>query len=334
MSFNEKSSSDTKMMEFHLNDLVLPVSVEPFPDESGMSFCLRSISSNDANFHQLRKLVGVDPVGRFTSSKAFEIGHLLQCDSNWLRKTLPSPEHMKPYRRDFFGHRWYSRNHLRTQNPQVCVRCIHSKGYCRAIWDVSMSLVCIEHECFLIDACPKCRKPLRWDRPRVDVGHCGHLLITPTTVPVSEILFNLQVLLEEKFHQNLSNAVLSNQNHLLFFNQLSLSGVHAFITGFGAMSRPHEPISGKFRSKTYRSEEWLEIVCRGLERITNSENGVLNEDDLSNLLLESSFVKLIQNHDCLADQKLSLDLLKRVFKKKLIPQFDGNLQHLSQLELF
>lgn len=160
----------------HLSEAVMPISVEPYSDESGIGYCLRAISANGATLHGLRRLVEIDNIGRFTARHAPALARLFQTSSQWLEKSLPTAERPSSPQRDWYGHRWFYRNHLRPLNPQVCIECLHMKGYCRAIWDVTLATVCTEHKCFLVDACAQCAKPLRWDRLRLDVGHCKHVL--------------------------------------------------------------------------------------------------------------------------------------------------------------
>jgi hypothetical protein len=323
-----------KETKFSKSDVVLPISLLPFEDESGLGYCLRAIAQNGANLHSLRKLLDIQPLKQITSTNAPVLSRLFGCDKDWLEKLLPSAERTKPYRRDFNGHRWYSRNHLRMQRPQICSRCIHTNGYCKAIWEVSMGLVCIEHSCLLIDSCTKCKQPLRWDRPRIDVGHCGHILTTPADFEIPTTLINLQLHIEKKFNAAHDSEIKTDNKSSSFLDRLSLSGLHAFITAFGAKSRPYETTPTSIRSQVFRCEQWFEIICRGLDRIEKSELGLISNDELSHLIVESMLIKLVHNHEPTTDQRLAIELLSKFFDRKVTSNFYGKLRHLSQLELF
>ncbi len=317
-----------------LSEAVLPVSIEPHDDESGLGYCLRVISGNGASLHALRRLVEIDNIGRFTTKHAQSLGRVFQRSSEWLEMALPTAEKTKPYQRDYFGHRWFSRNHLRTQNPQVCIRCIHAKGYCRAIWDVSIGTVCLEHRCQLVDFCAQCRKPLRWDRPRIDVGHCGHLLKTMPETRVTLRLFNLQSFLEQKFHACFAAEASPDTCHLTLLNRLSLSGIHSVIVGFGLRRRPLEVLHATARTKTYQCKEWAEIVERGLDRLNQFETSTSMHDGLSEVIVESLLEQMVLNHESVHDQKAALTLIEQIFKRKISAEFGSQFAHLSQLELF
>jgi len=316
------------------SDAVLPVSIEPYDDESGMGYCLRVISCNGASLHALRRLVEVEEIRRFTTKNAKSLSRVFQRSPEWLETALPSAEKTKPYRRDYFGQRWFSRNHLRTQNPQVCIRCIHAKGYCRAIWDVSIGTVCLEHRCRLLDFCTQCRKPLRWDRPRIDVGHCGHLLTTPPETQASSNLFELQSFLEQKFYTSVGVGDVPNCNYSSLLNRLSLSGIHSVIVGFGLRQRPLEVMHSTVRIKTYQCDEWAAIVERGLVRLTHFKADPSTQSQLSELVVENLLEQMVLNHESVHDQKAALALIEQIFKKKIRAEFGSPLAHLSQLELF
>lgn len=316
------------------NEAMMPISVDPYVDESGVGYCLRAICANGATLHGLRRLVEIDNIGRFTTKNAKTLCRVLNQSVEWFEISLPTPERTKPSRRDYFGHRWFTRNHLRTQNPQVCTQCIHAKGYCRAIWDVSIATVCVEHQCRLVDSCFQCRKPLRWDRPRIDVGHCGHLMKSEPAELVASELIEFQTFLEDKFHSG--NGIRRDHQSYAFssLKTLSLSGVHSVIASFGFMKKPFEVIHSTIRTKTYGRDEWAEIILRGLIRLDQFEKFMQMNECHSEVIVESLIEHMALNHESVHDQKFALLLLDKIFKRKLNVEFSGPLQRLSQLELF
>lgn len=57
---------------------------------------------------------------------------------------------------------------------QVCPDCLATKGYLPETLDFWHLPVCSEHECLLVDTCPKCRTPISSDRPVLCFcGNCG-----------------------------------------------------------------------------------------------------------------------------------------------------------------
>ena len=314
------------------NELKLPLQIERYGDESGVGYCLRAIVGNGANLHALRRLVGMRAVERFGSHHAKVLGRVFQQSADWFENTLPSVERTKPFQIDFYGHRWFSRNCLRISNPQVCVRCIHSKGYCRAIWDVSVATVCLEHQCRLSDCCGQCGQALRWDRPRIDYGHCGHLLTTALSVEVHPSLFELQEMLEWKF--STPSKRININGHLSFLSDLSLSAIHTLILSFGLRKKPLEVLHSTVRTKAYRCAEWTAVIERALERLLLLHSGNSEPSQLSDWVSDNLLEHVALNHYSTHDQHYAVELLEKLFDIQLASGFGSRLGQLSQLKLF
>ena len=70
----------------HSSEAVMPISVEPYVDESGIGYCLRAISANGATLHGLRRLLEIDNIGRFTARHATALARLFQTSPIGLRR--------------------------------------------------------------------------------------------------------------------------------------------------------------------------------------------------------------------------------------------------------
>ncbi|MEL6439837.1 MAG: TniQ family protein [Cyanobacteria bacterium J06621_8] len=80
---------------------------------------------------------------------------------------------------------------------KVCPCCLAEKSYCRKIWNLIPLTVCPTHHCLLLDICPQCDRPIRWDRNSVnECKYCeldwrdirSENLELPKTIP-SHLLF-------------------------------------------------------------------------------------------------------------------------------------------------
>jgi hypothetical protein len=67
----------------------------------------------------------------------------------------------------FFGRSLPTYN-LSKLTAKVCPCCMAEKTYCRKIWNLIPLTVCPIHHCLLLDACPQCDRPIRWDRNSVN----------------------------------------------------------------------------------------------------------------------------------------------------------------------
>lgn len=318
----------------HSSEAVMPIPVEPYDDESGIGYCLRAISANGANLHGLRRLVEIDNIGRFTVRHAPALARLFQTSSQWFERALPTAEKSSSPQRDWYGHRWFYRNHLRPLNPQVCVECLHMKGYCRAIWDVTLATVCVEHKCFLVDACAQCAKPLRWDRLRIDVGHCKHVLKQARSPEVPHEMLEFQAVLDDLFNHSNSPSRLVGKFFHPSMCELSLCGVLTVVVAFGVMTKPYEPIHSTIRSKTFSSQQWGKVVLRAIPRIRMLFDDSIESNILAPFVLESLLENMANRHDSGNDQMFAIRVLERLFERKIQAKFGSKLASLSQLKLF
>ena len=96
----------------------------------------------------------------------------------------------------FFG-RFLPTYNLSKLKAKVCPCCLAEKSYCRKIWNLIPFTVCPIHHCLLIDICPECDRPIRWDRNSVnECKYCQldwrsiepEILKLPETIP-SYLLF-------------------------------------------------------------------------------------------------------------------------------------------------
>jgi hypothetical protein len=100
----------------------------------------------------------------------------------------------------WYDHIFGSQNMLRLRSPQICSICIRVHGYTKAAWDLSLSTICLEHRCHLIDECPVCCQQLRWGRPSTEFGNCNHYLGSANAELVSNsALIEIQSTLESLF---------------------------------------------------------------------------------------------------------------------------------------
>jgi hypothetical protein len=96
----------------------------------------------------------------------------------------------------FFGRSLPTYN-LSKQTAKVCPLCLAEKSYCRKIWNLIPLTVCPIHHCLLLDICPQCDRPIRWDRNSInECKYCdldwrnvrSEILELPETIP-SHLLF-------------------------------------------------------------------------------------------------------------------------------------------------
>ncbi|OYW37653.1 MAG: hypothetical protein B7Z35_09415 [Hydrogenophilales bacterium 12-61-10] len=96
----------------------------------------------------------------------------------------------------FFGHT-ISVNHLRSHQPAVCPDCLAQQQAISGLWDLRAVCACPHHGKWLIDQCPACDEPLKWNRTSVANCKCGFDLRTVQTKPAPSNVLALIALVHE-----------------------------------------------------------------------------------------------------------------------------------------
>lgn len=63
----------------------------------------------------------------------------------------------------------------RSIHARVCSRCLNEMkaSYIKSSWDRPFELTCLQHQIFLLEACPACQMPVSYLRKNVDACDCG-----------------------------------------------------------------------------------------------------------------------------------------------------------------
>lgn len=61
---------------------------------------------------------------------------------------------------------------------KVCSVCLQesNSAYLKSVWDRAFACVCVLHDVYLLDACPRCKRPLSYLRRRLSRCNCGFYL--------------------------------------------------------------------------------------------------------------------------------------------------------------
>jgi TniQ len=247
----------------------LPITLMAQEDESALGYVLRSLHVNGVNMHWLRRAIGLPELHKLTRPHARTLAWILGCSEPWLAAGLRT----KKIREGLSIYEWQAcelmcANHLRRQNPQICPQCVHQFGYCRQLWELAVATHCSQHHSRLIDVCGYCHTRLRWERPSVDVCHCGHPFKLEAederaVAPNLELMRVLQSLLQDACLTGIELA--SSVSPVLM--EMSLPGVLTLVNAFGILRHVHEIIQPSQRIKSLRTHEWDDIVQRAGPRL-------------------------------------------------------------------
>lgn len=252
-----------------MSEIQLPIVLEPQHAESAMGYVLRCVHANGVNLHWLRRAIGLPDMGVFTSVQARSLAWVLQCSESWLANGLGriQKENGVPSLH-CWGHKFYSTNHVRRQWPQLCPECVHLDGYCHRAWELSMATVCSKHKRLLTDECMHCHSRLRWDRPSVDICHCGYGF-QPDSKPfhLGRVHQEFALLLEHVTSYDPNTESWNSTALPQFLRNLPVNGLSMLVEALGRLEFEYQILPVGHRMRVLRTHESNNIVQRALDRM-------------------------------------------------------------------
>lgn len=308
----------------------LPVPAEPLPGESGYGFCLRLAAVNSMSLAELLALVDIKRLGQIGASESKALAFLGGAPSESLQGRFPVNLAKSV---GLNGHVLPLRSMLRWRRPQICPCCIAVNGWCRLNWEFSLSVVCLEHRCLLIDECPTCGKQLSWTRPGVEWGVCKHFLgMHPSAMklaPDDLLLFGQQV--SALVDQTLQADSLAGMPLKL---PLSLGGCFIWAYAFGVSKRQMGSVErGAYRS-IMRTNDAIDLLQRALDRWKKFTADAV--DDLPHLRLvvaEFALLNMITSPEPL-DRDIGMDIYRALYGERALNSLIRSHGVVRQLTLF
>lgn len=104
----------------------------------------------------------------------------------------------------FLGHSIAAR-HIRASQCALCPRCFATQAAMWADWELNAQVACPEHQCWLVDVCPQCERPIRWRRNGVYTCCCGFDLRFTKTVRAPVSVLNISSALRHRVFGDLAS---------------------------------------------------------------------------------------------------------------------------------
>lgn len=163
-----------------------------YPDESILGYLLKAAAANDARTTtEVVSRAGIElrwlPALATVPTKLHALPTLLgQPADALLRMTYLPAKGGKTV--NFLGNQ-IGDEFVTTQHRRYCPACLQENGRHRAVWDLSTSTACVEHERLLQSRCPKCWGRLGWTSGSPSHCHCGGNLTRAksTKVPAGDL---------------------------------------------------------------------------------------------------------------------------------------------------
>ena len=313
----------------HKHNEQLPIIFCPAEGESGVGFLLRVASANGINLHRLRQLVGMTETETFTAKYADVLFALVGLASPNQDNILPQA--IRGGGVTCYGHRFRVRTMLRLRRPQICTACIREAPVCAAQWDLSVSVVCLKHRCFLRDCCPTCQTQIRWNRPSVEWGHCKHLLADIAHQDdIPKALLDAQKITENLLkNQSADFASLG-----LSSNALTLDAWGSFLWALGLIETPHSVPRRTVITKAPSSLDARTIVLRAVTRIWSCMENGRSLSDLAPEVAEAPLIGTILDPARGHDRSVFLNWYESIYGERQATALVRRHRALSQMSLF
>lgn len=297
-----------------------------------MGYSLRLAAANSMSVVELYKLLRVNEPDGAAARQEQALAFLGGANPDALLGVFP----IKLGRKAgiaFHGHALPLKSMLRWRRPQVCPICVAKTGYCRRVWDLSLSVVCLEHQCLLIDSCPTCKKNLTWTRPSPDWGKCQHYLgrNTKTVDVIPQHLLQHQEVLMDLFRRSRSSSVPSVMNEM----QFSLGGWSAWAYAFGICERETGSVNRGAYVSIPTTEKAVELLTRAHARWQLFRSiGSTDREGLKWVVAEPPLIWLMAQSSDPHDRSAGLMIYRSVFGEKALNEVIRRRGVAEQLTLF
>ncbi len=186
----------------------------PYTNESIGNYVLRLCSENSCRVNQIAELIGfflrgIDNFyGELKEKHIVRFSEVTGIDTKVI-EDMTAKRFNFGYRNDYTSH----------TKAGVCPKCYSEESYERIHWKNELIKVCIDHEIYLVDECPRCKEKITINKLFYGKCECG-LLISDikSTKCDNEYVLKNQNILYQIF--NIKSRVSLNESNMLF-NTLS-----------------------------------------------------------------------------------------------------------------
>lgn len=317
----------------------LPVRCELANDESGYGFLLRAARANGVTLAQLMTYAGTRslrcPSPQDIEALAFLTGAQTSVLASGLLQKLSRRQEIL-YR----GCCWRGSEAFRVKAPQVCPLCLREAGRCLAVWELSAYCICTKHFRCMVDCCARCKKPLTWMRPAVDICVCRRYLASARDEEKS--VLDKRLLAFCRWLEMDANPIsfgASGCNFLPYWLlDLGADGAFHVLRALGWRTRAGQRISAAQATRTLSPREMVACLERAFARVDDMQGETALPRELTSLIDEARIERLAQHGTTEAARRFAKQLLKRMLRQAPMEQirrpWRASRPAKGQLELF
>lgn len=291
----------------------LPVGVQRFDSESGMSHIMRAFWGNGVSTQRVYEWLHLRLSKSLRDLDARVLAWAVQAPPEWLAERLFLASGLPDDRRLRLGmHHFSPASLLIGKTARVCPCCLAELGFCELSWSFKLAPFCVRHGVPLLAACVHCKRPIVWNRPQIDICTCGRYFKPVPAVgePPRALVEWSRWVAKRLTAGTASESVTETQCTVpRLLEELSLDGAFRLVEAFGFLQKPDEP--PLFAAATARSVAGaVGVVDRGLERLMLIEGDVQRVRDLGPQVHLAALERLRSNATNVADANCAALLLR------------------------
>jgi len=264
----------------------LPVAVPPNDDESGLSYVMRALHANGLSLDRVQEWLGIKSWFSLNRQEISLVAWHLGVSPDWLRwRLLITKSSGSLVSFHLLGCKFVAASLRQTSIAALCPECVRSNGFSRPSWLLKCVVVCAEHGYLISEDCVKCRRPISWLRPGMDVCTCGRYLIRASGQHVA----NDQLLCWVRWIEwrlGIYNGAEGARFAKLIpnvLNAMSLDGAMRLVIAFGILDGPLQSV-GVATWRRLNNQGVIDVIKRGLSRLHQIGDSLESLGDIDSLV--------------------------------------------------
>jgi hypothetical protein len=263
----------------------LPISRHPFEQESGLSCLFRNLHANGLTPKDAQHWLSIRSWSPMTHAELPLWAWAANVDKDWLgdHVVVVSRGHGEA-KYGFKGHKLGEGSAASYHSARICPMCIKQGRFHRLSWQLACVPGCVIHDLILLDRCPNCGRVISWNRPALDICHCGRFLTVANGEHRLPPLLPSWIRWIESRLANRDGIVDPSDFGLpCLFGSLSIDGSARVVCAAGLL--PNSNASPGTPSRLSRTSVGMaEILARGLNRLAGLDRDFSNLPVLRSIL--------------------------------------------------
>lgn len=230
---------------------------------------MRALHANGLSLDRVQEWLGIKSWFSLNRQEISLVAWHLGVSPDWLRwRLLITKSSGSLVSFHLLGCKFVATSLRQTSIAALCPECVRSNGFSRPSWLLKCVVVCSEHGYLISEDCVKCRRPISWLRPGMDVCTCGRYLIRASGQHVA----NDQLLCWVRWIEwrlGIYNGAEGARFAKLIpnvLNAMSLDGAMRLVIAFGILDGPLQSV-GVATWRRLNNQGVIDVIKRGLSRL-------------------------------------------------------------------